>query len=64
MRGVHPLFFIVEYIILIYSNLLEVCFMFHVKRFLPGFILIMLFLTACDGSKKGADQEGLKEFDA
>jgi tetratricopeptide (TPR) repeat protein len=38
--------------------------MFHVKRTLPGLILIMLFLTACDGSKKGVDQEGLKEFDA
>lgn len=38
--------------------------MFHLKRTLSGFILIMLFITACDGSKKGADQEGLKEFDA
>ena len=38
--------------------------MFHMKRALPGFIFIMLFITACDGSKKGADQEGLKEFDA
>lgn len=38
--------------------------MFHVRRALPGLMLIMLFFTACDGSKKGADQEGLKEFDA
>ena len=38
--------------------------MFHMKRALPGLILIMLFLTACDGNKKGVDQEGLKEFDA
>lgn len=38
--------------------------MFHLKKSLPGIILIMLFITACDGSKKGADQEGLKEFDA
>ena len=38
--------------------------MFHVKRFLPGLILIILFLTACEGGKKGAEEEGLKEFDA
>ena len=38
--------------------------MFDVRRVLPGLILIMLFITACDGSKKGADQEGLKEFNA
>ncbi|MDT8318464.1 MAG: tetratricopeptide repeat protein [bacterium] len=38
--------------------------MFHVRRVLPLFIIIILFLAACDGGKKGADQEGLKEFDA
>lgn len=38
--------------------------MFHLKRVLPGFILIIIFLTACDGSKKSTEQEGLKEFDA
>ena len=38
--------------------------MFNVRRALPGFILIMFFLSACDGSKKSADQEGLKEFNA
>ena len=34
------------------------------KKSLFGLMLIMLFTAACDGSKKGVDQEGLKEFDA
>ena len=37
--------------------------MFDMKKVFPGFLLIMLFLTACDGNKKSPDQEGLKEFD-